>query len=527
MIGAALLHSFATLQNEQRLACRTGISALAAFPEGCATLRSESAANKWHWEVTLNAAKNLLMKILVSIVAVLVIDAAPAFADSAVSKTSLDEVLKTASREHKAILIEFGASWCEACKKFDRAVIGNWRVQRALKEIMFVRYDVDDIPGNEAASRYSVNIFPTYLAVDASGFERFRRTSSELRGPDGFIDLVSETKALVEDDAVARERLKEGGNDAQVRLAAARWYAARKQFREAIHELDAVTKSKISTSEKRDASRLADHLRRVVVLKEQLVNASVKRLRADYSNASLDDLIIATLGSGLPKTEIRNIFRELFKAHGDDEQNIEYVYVAIAAGLTSEALAKAETLAQQNSDAERVALLAECKYANGDREGGLEKLDEAILLAKGSNKETEAKLKLDRARIDAGNADASEVVRFRLMASNLWQRLETVDQLGNVPTPNPGSGGLLSVIRAVHKLGVTTAAKCTSKAAGAKRVVATLNIDNATGQVVSSTLYMEDTTNQELRKCIETELASAKLPIIEGSVPVQDVNFNF
>ncbi|MDB4957324.1 MAG: hypothetical protein JWO36_4893, partial [Myxococcales bacterium] len=333
-----------------------------------------------------------------------------------------------------------------------------------------------------------------------------------------------DTRALYDDESLVRQRLKANPVDGRIRVGAAKFFAARKQNREAINELEGIAKTDASPAEKVAAQRFADHLRRIVRTKEDLVNASVRAVRADYLNASIDDLIIATVGSQLPPKEVRVLYNEVFKAHANTDELIPYVYVALAAGLSREALNIAETLAGERSDPKRVALLAECKYANGDRTGALQTLDEAIALAKATSLETQ--LNVERVRIDAGSGDLSEVVSARSKASDLWQRVEKLDQLRFVARPSQATG-LYSVVRAATMLAAAVGTQCATEAGAADRAYGTLDIDNATGQVVSSVLYLQDSTNDRLRECIEDELRAAKLPIAASRVPVQSVTFIF
>jgi len=67
---------------------------------------------------------------------------------------------------------------------------------------------------------------------------------------------------------------------------------------------------------------------------------------------------------------------------------------------------------------------------------------------------------------------------------------------------------------------------CATDAAGADRAYGKLSVDNSTGQVVSITLYMQD-SNKALRDCIETQMRAAQLPIIATAVPDQQATFYF
>jgi thioredoxin-like negative regulator of GroEL len=249
-------------------------------------------------------------------------------ADRALSSVKLEEALKNAKALKKAVLVEFSTRWCSACREFEKGVLKKSQVERALTDIVFLRYDAEDSPGNDAAGAYRVSTYPTFLAVDSSGLERFRRTGGEVSDVQAFLDLIADTKALYEDEAQMRDRLKNNPSDVKAKLEAARWYAARKQTREAIKELDAISKLKGRSADKTEASRFVSRLRRIAQWKDELVKSSVKTIRADYTTATVDDLIIASIGSGLAERDVQALFKEVFKAHADSDELIPYLYVA-------------------------------------------------------------------------------------------------------------------------------------------------------------------------------------------------------
>jgi hypothetical protein len=193
--------------------------------------------------------------------------------------------------------------------------------------------------------------------------------------------------------------------------------------------------------------------------------------------------------------------------------------------VSRDATAVAENLAKNSTDARRLALLAECRYETGDSDGALSAIDTAIVQAKGTP--LEAQLKLDRVRIEQKLGDSVEVQKARLKASDLWQRVESLDQLRPMYAANPAGGGLYSVVKAVNKAAGPITTKCASEAGTTDRAYGMLDIDNTTGQVVSSTFYMQDSNNRKLRDCLEKELAALQLPACATRVPRQSITFVF
>jgi thiol-disulfide isomerase/thioredoxin len=102
---------------------------------------------------------------------VVLLAAATASADDA---PPIDEAITKAARENKLLVLELGAAWCKPCVWFEQNVLPDPRVAAEIAKIAFVRYDVDTPIGNEAATRYRVNGFPTFIVLDAKGAETFR-----------------------------------------------------------------------------------------------------------------------------------------------------------------------------------------------------------------------------------------------------------------------------------------------------------------------------------------------------------------
>src|SRR5215213_6976967 len=95
---------------------------------------------------------------------------------TAADPPAIDDAIKQAGSEHKPLVIEVGAEWCEPCKKFDASVLPDQRVQAVLNDVVFVQYDADESRGAAVVARYSVASFPTFLVVDSKGVEVSRRS---------------------------------------------------------------------------------------------------------------------------------------------------------------------------------------------------------------------------------------------------------------------------------------------------------------------------------------------------------------
>ena len=117
---------------------------------------------------------------------------APAAATSADSirwEHDLASALKRAGDEKKLVMVDFYTDWCGWCKQFDRTTLADGKVRKALARVVLVKLDAER-GGHEAASRYSVEGYPTVLFLSASGNEVGRIPGYMEAGP--FLDELGD-----------------------------------------------------------------------------------------------------------------------------------------------------------------------------------------------------------------------------------------------------------------------------------------------------------------------------------------------
>lgn len=103
--------------------------------------------------------------------------------------------IEAAKRAKKPIVIDFSASWCNACKEFDDRTYSDSRVLAAADRFVTVRVDAtdDDAPElQELQSKYKVLGLPTVVLLDSSGKEAGRFT--EFVPPERFLDALQKVK---------------------------------------------------------------------------------------------------------------------------------------------------------------------------------------------------------------------------------------------------------------------------------------------------------------------------------------------
>jgi thiol:disulfide interchange protein DsbD len=86
----------------------------------------------------------------------------------------LADALARSTREKKPLVALFFATWCPACKELEAEVLPDARVQKALGDVVFVRFDVDTPVGGELAGEVGIESIPTFIVFDGKGKARNR-----------------------------------------------------------------------------------------------------------------------------------------------------------------------------------------------------------------------------------------------------------------------------------------------------------------------------------------------------------------
>ena len=100
-----------------------------------------------------------------------------------------------ARREDKILVLDFFASWCGPCKILDRDVLGSPRVQRALRNFVFLKIDTDRYP--KAANHFRVRALPTLIMIDPEGSVRNKQVG--LITADALVERLEALSAAVVD----------------------------------------------------------------------------------------------------------------------------------------------------------------------------------------------------------------------------------------------------------------------------------------------------------------------------------------
>ena len=101
-----------------------------------------------------------------------------------------------ATAENKPVLIDFGASWCTACKELEHNTFPNPGVRTEAQRFIAIHVDAtdDDAPDTKRLqAKYKVIGLPTVIMLDAAGNEVAR--FNEFVGPEKFIAAMKKVPA--------------------------------------------------------------------------------------------------------------------------------------------------------------------------------------------------------------------------------------------------------------------------------------------------------------------------------------------
>lgn len=187
---------------------------------------------------------------------------------------TLDEARAQAQKARRTLVLEFGAKWCQPCKEFEHRVLSLPTVQRALGEVVFVRYDAEEQPGQPAARLLKVIGYPTMVALGQDGREIDRLEG--YRGPRQFLEWLARVSIDFESDDSLQVRLGRDPNDAEALLVFGRRQSGRGQDAAAEATLTKAAAAAAGKSEALGAA--ADWELRIVRLRRMLREAPRKEM---------------------------------------------------------------------------------------------------------------------------------------------------------------------------------------------------------------------------------------------------------
>jgi thiol-disulfide isomerase/thioredoxin len=105
----------------------------------------------------------------------------------------LGYTIEKANEQHLPLVVEFNATWCKPCRVFAEQVLTDPRVTEALRDVMFVQYDIDTPAGADASHRCKVHTVPVVVGIDHDGFVRLIKRGTEPTA-DEFLEFLRQAK---------------------------------------------------------------------------------------------------------------------------------------------------------------------------------------------------------------------------------------------------------------------------------------------------------------------------------------------
>jgi len=148
------------------------------------------------------------------------------------SELGYDAALEQAKKEHKLLLVDFTASWCQPCKKMEKDTWGAGEVRTWLTaNALAVQIDVD--AQKELAQRFQIEAMPTVIAMrDGAEFDRF----VGYRDAKQFLAWGEDVRAgkKPSDALLERSKALRDSTDVEARYELARQMLRAKQYDEAL-----------------------------------------------------------------------------------------------------------------------------------------------------------------------------------------------------------------------------------------------------------------------------------------------------
>jgi thiol:disulfide interchange protein len=116
---------------------------------------------------------------------------------------TLPYAIDAASEAHRPLIIELSATWCKPCHVFATQVLTDPRVKEALRDVLFVSYDIDTPNGRDAMQRCRVRGVPAVLGIDHEGVVRLEKLGTEPTA-DEFLVFMRQAHAVLGTPAQAR-----------------------------------------------------------------------------------------------------------------------------------------------------------------------------------------------------------------------------------------------------------------------------------------------------------------------------------
>lgn len=104
--------------------------------------------------------------------------------------------LWAANNQGRPLIVELSATWCKPCQMFQTMVLSDPRVKEALRDVVFVTYDIDTPAGRDAMERSGIRSVPAVLGIDRDGVVRVAKIGTEPT-PDEFLVFMQRAHTIL------------------------------------------------------------------------------------------------------------------------------------------------------------------------------------------------------------------------------------------------------------------------------------------------------------------------------------------
>lgn len=129
---------------------------------------------------------------------------------------TFEEALAKAKKEQKLVFIDFWASWCGWCKKFDVAVLSDTPVVAETRDFVCLVIDAESPTGQPLAARYGAAALPSLVFLESDGTLRERLAG--FRPPAQFVQEIRRIRANEGTIGEIERKIAANPDDVEARL---------------------------------------------------------------------------------------------------------------------------------------------------------------------------------------------------------------------------------------------------------------------------------------------------------------------
>lgn len=94
------------------------------------------------------------------------------------------------------VIAYVGASWCEPCQRFKKALTGG-ELDAEFPNVLFVEFDHDADERRLEADFYGGELIPRFVLPDSDGKAGLRRFEGSIKGPGGVANITRQLRELL------------------------------------------------------------------------------------------------------------------------------------------------------------------------------------------------------------------------------------------------------------------------------------------------------------------------------------------